>query len=244
MTEDGKLHVVHITQYLEIGGLETFIVEFCRTMDRSAFMTTVLCLNGYDESYRRSLEQCGVAVELITKRHRFDALFLFRAAAFLRRIRADILHIHGGCFFYGSIIGRLAGMKGVIHTVHGMPVTSGVQAEWEEYLSCLLTDRIVAVSDEVALDIKARQRACAGKIEVVINGIDPGKFRPLADPGERAERRRAYGLPADAKIVGSVGRLEKVKNYPLLLRAFAEMSLLRGNECHLALVGRGARRRS
>ncbi|HEX9023244.1 MAG TPA: glycosyltransferase, partial [Geobacteraceae bacterium] len=171
--------------------------------------------------------------------HRFDALFLFRAAAFLRRIGADILHIHGGCFFYGSIIGRLAGVKGVIHTLHGMPVTSGVQAEWEEYLSCLLTDRIVAVSDEVALDLKARQRAVAGKIGVIINGIDPGKFRPLADPCERADRRRAYGLPADAEIVGSVGRLEKVKNYPLLLRAFAEMSLRRANECHLVLVGKG-----
>ncbi|HEX9080532.1 MAG TPA: glycosyltransferase, partial [Desulfuromonadaceae bacterium] len=93
MRDDGRLHVVHITQFLEIGGLETFIVEFCRTLDKTAFMTTVLCLNGYDESYRRSLEQCGVAVELITKRHRFDARFLFRAAAFLKRIGADILHI-------------------------------------------------------------------------------------------------------------------------------------------------------
>lgn len=239
MTGNGKLHVVHVTQYLEIGGLETFIVEFCRNLDRNSFTATVLCLNGYDESYRKSLEQCGVAVELITKRHRFDLFFLFRAAAFLKRINADILHIHGGCFFYSSIIGRLAGMRGVIYTVHGMPVTSGVQEAWEEALSCLLTDRIVAVADEVALDIKARQKAFAGKIEVVINGIDPCKFRPLADPKERARQRKAQGLPAGAKIIGSVGRLEKVKNYPLLLRAFAELNLCSKEECHLVLVGNG-----
>ena len=239
MTSDGKLHAVHITQYLEIGGLETFIVEFCRNLDKSAFTATVICLNGCDDSYKKSLEQCGVAVEIITKRHRFDVFFLLRAAAFLKRVDADILHIHGGCFFYSSLIGRLAGIKGVIYTVHGMPVTSGLQAECEEFISCLLTDRIVAVADEVAEDLKTRQKVFNDKIEVIINGIDPSKFRPLADPDERAQRRRAHGLPVEGVIIGSVGRLEKVKNYPMLLNAFAELNLRLGDGVHLALVGNG-----
>lgn len=239
MSVKGKIHIVHITQYLEIGGLESFIVECCRNMDRDAFTASVLCLNGYDELYKQALEECGVTVHLIKKRSRYDLNFLWRAARYLKNIQADIVHSHGGCFLYSSLIGRIAGIKGLVYTVHGMPVTSGVQARFEEFLSCSMTDRIVAVSDEIAEDLRNRRRCALHKIEVIINGIDTDRYRPLEDPKVIAAQKAAYGLPADAKIIGTVGRLEPVKNYPLLLNSFAKLSHAGRPDCHLVLVGSG-----
>lgn len=234
-----KIHIVHVTQHLEIGGLESFIVEFCRKLDKGAFTATVLCLNGYDEPYRKSLAECGVDVHLIRKISRYDLLFLCRAAAFLKSINADIVHSHGGCFLYSSLIGKLAGVKGLVHTAHGMPVVSGLQAGVEEYLSCSMTNRIVSVSDEVAEDFKCRQRGASHKIEVIINGIDTDRYRPINDKKEIADRKADYGLPVGKKIIGTVGRLEKVKNYPLLINAFAKLTRSGSNDFHLVLVGSG-----
>jgi glycosyltransferase involved in cell wall biosynthesis len=240
MTSDGKIHVAHATQALEIGGLESFIVEFCRNIGREKFSTTVLCLNSYDDRYKKTLEQSGTEVRLIRKKHRYDVLFLLRAASFLRSRNVDILHVHGGCFFYGAVIGRLAGVKGLIYTAHGMPVTSGLQAEYEEFVSCLITDRIVAVSNEIANDLTARQKRFAGKVKVLVNGIDSSKFVPAENKKELMFGKASLGMPHEKKLVGAVGRLEKVKNYPLLLRAFAELVHFRNHDLHLAIVGTGS----
>ena len=239
MSINGKTHIVHITQHLEIGGLESFIVEFCRKLDKDTFTATVLCLNGYDELYRKYLAECGVEVHLIKKKSKYDFRFLWRASAYLKSIGADIVHSHGGCFLYSSIIGKLSGAKGLVYTVHGMPVTFGLQARLEEFLSCIMTDRIVAVSDEIAAVFKSRQRGTSHKIDVVINGIDSDRYIPIEDNKIIAERKNEYGLPLRRKIIGSVGRLEPVKNYPLLLNAFAELTNSGQHDCHLVLVGSG-----
>lgn len=240
MSINGKTHIIHITQHLEIGGLESFIVEFCRKLDKDNFTATVLCLNGYDEIYRTSLAECGVEVHLIKKNSRYDFMFLWRAAAYLKSIGADIVHSHGGCFLYSSLVGKLAGVKGLVYTVHGMPVVSGLQAGVEEFLSCSMTDRIVAVSDEVAEDLKCRQRGASHKIDVIINGIDSDRYRPIYDKKVIAKCKADYGLPTDKKIIGTVGRLETVKNYPLLLNAFAKLIKSGSNNFHLVLVGSGS----
>jgi glycosyltransferase involved in cell wall biosynthesis len=51
-----------------------------------------------------------------------------------------------------------------------------------------------------------------------------------------------YGLPADVFTVGSVGRLEPVKNYPMLLRAFALFAADFSKPTCLVLVGEGSRK--
>ncbi len=239
MSVNGKTHIVHITQHLEIGGLESFIVEFCRKLDKNAFTATVLCLNGYDDLYRKALAESGVEVHLITKRTKFDFSFLWRAAAFLKSIDADIVHSHGGCFLYSSLIGKLAGVKGLVYTVHGMPVTSGLQPWLEEFWSCVMTDRIVAVSDEIAGDLICRQKNASRKTDIFINGIDSDRFRPIDDEQLRADRKNTYGLPTNRKIIGTVGRLEAVKNYPLLLNACAKLVASGHQDYHVVFVGSG-----
>ena len=239
MSVNGKIHIVHITQRLEIGGLESFIVELCRNLDKDVFTVSVLCLNGYDELYSKHLAEYGVKVHLIKKNSRYDFGFLLRASAYLKSIGADIIHSHGGCFLYSSLIGKFAGVKGLVYTVHGMPVTCGLQAWLEEYFSCLMTDRIIAVSDEIAKDLKNGQRSAADKIDVIINGVDSDRYMPVKDKETITERKSAYGLPLNRKIIGSVGRLEEVKNYPLLLNAFAKLIHSGRHDCQLVLVGSG-----
>lgn len=239
MKSAARINVVHVTQFLEIGGLESFIVEFCKLMDRDAFDVSVLCLNGYDEQYKAMLERQGVPVALMTKNGKYDWRFFGRVAAVLKAQKTDILHAHGGCFLYSAIIASLCGAR-MIYTAHGLPITSGVKATVEDVLALAFTDRFVAVSAEVADNFKRRTRLCGDRVQVIINGIDEGKFLPCTDSGQLAAWKRQFGLPEGRVMIGSVGRLEPVKNYPLLLRAFAEVVHGYGHDAHLVLVGSGS----
>jgi glycosyltransferase involved in cell wall biosynthesis len=81
-----------------------------------------------------------------------------------------------------------------------------------------------------------------GKMVPILNGIDTDRFRPFADVAERQRMLARYNLPEGSFLIGTVGRFDPVKNYPMLLRAFARLP--RGiREPHLVFVGDGPCRR-
>ena len=70
-------------------------------------------------------------------------------------------------------------------------------------------------------------------------GVDPATFRFRADA--RAELRTQWGIPADALVVGSVGRLEHVKAPDRAVRAFADVRRrLPDDDLRLLLAGTGS----
>jgi teichuronic acid biosynthesis glycosyltransferase TuaC len=76
--------------------------------------------------------------------------------------------------------------------------------------------------------------APADRLHVMRNGVDLQRFQPV-DP---AEARRRLGLPADARILLSVGHLVALKGNHLLLKA-AAMLKVRGMPCFVVVVGDG-----
>jgi glycosyltransferase involved in cell wall biosynthesis len=77
----------------------------------------------------------------------------------------------------------------------------------------------------VALSAELRDRViglgvAAERVHVVLNGVDLGNFHFL----DKAECRARLGLPVDARIVISVGRLTEGKGHQDLIRAVAELA--------------------
>ena len=72
--------------------------------------------------------------------------------------------------------------------------------------------------------------------EVVNNGIDTKRFR--FDSAARLRVREQYGIPKDALLFGSVGRIAEAKNPLFQLRVFAEVLKLEPTAFYL-LVGDG-----
>ena len=62
--------------------------------------------------------------------------------------------------------------------------------------------------------------------------MDTDRFRP----GSRPDARRAFGLPASARLIGSVGRLERVKGHDVLIEALVDLPA----DCHVVLAGDGS----
>ena len=76
---------------------------------------------------------------------------------------------------------------------------------------------------------------------MIYNSVDLERFTPREEPGVKAAARQKFGLPADALIVGGVGRLHYQKNFPLFLQVAAEVRA-RLPEVMFVIAGEGPER--
>ncbi len=98
------------------------------------------------------------------------------------------------------------------------------------YVDLVIFNSQAGRSSHQALGMRAR-----GTL-VIPNGFDTGRFRPDASAGARL--RAAWGVPAQAPLLGIVGRLDPVKDHPTFLRAAARVGQVLP-EAHFVCVGAG-----
>lgn len=141
-------------------------------------------------------------------------------ASLLREIRPDVLHTHSGVWLKAARAGRAARVPVLIHTDHGRGVPDPFLHRLLDSLASRLTDTVVAVSESVAVSLRSRVVPRQVQIVVIPNGVDTEAFRPR---GGTADLRAELGIPPGTPVIGSIGRLEPVKNYGLAIRALAAL---------------------
>ena len=219
-------------------------MELCRRLDRTLFDAEILCLNGYDPQFIQPVAAAKIPVHLIKKRYRFDFSFFFRVARLIKDKQVDVIHAHSGCYFYAALFTLLAGVKTFIYTAHGLPVLVRLQDRVEDNLATLLADTIVPVSEEIKETLLRWMPLSRRKLRLILNGVDTERFRPQPELRHHSEMIAKYGLNPEYFWVGSVGRLEPEKNYPMLLRSIASTNHRPGRQIKLALVGDGGQMRA
>ncbi|MFF3494396.1 glycosyltransferase [Streptomyces sp. NPDC002795] len=185
------------------------------------------------------LRQDGVRVAHLGMAGNRDARALPRLVRFVRDGRYDLVHTHlyRACL-YGRVAARMAGVRAVVATEHslgdeqieGRALTPGVRAL---YLAGERLGRAtIAVSPAVAERLR-RWGVAPHRVHVVPNGVDVPRF--AFDAAARAATRRELGLPADAFVIGGVGRLVAGKRFDVLIDALRDLP----GDVRLLLVGTG-----
>ncbi len=161
-------------------------------------------------------------------------------AELCRKVRPDIVHTHGyRPDVLDAGVARRLGIP-VVSTVHGY--TAG---GWRNRLYLWVQSRalrrfhaVVAVSQPLVTRLQGAG-VPAARIHEVPNAW--GQDGVAAPPLDRREARGVLGLPADAFVVGWVGRLSHEKGADVLLDA---LSHLKDLPLVVSIVGDGAERRS
>lgn len=189
------------------------------------------------------LRRLGVPVTVIDER-RESALGIFVSLVrYLRSHPVDVVHTHR-CkdTVLGAIAARLAGVPGVIRTVHGQsePLRGWPWVKYRIYealdtltLRCF-ADKIVAVSGRMAEELGQSGHE-PERVVCIHNGVD---LRRVQTGRTREDVRRELGVGPDALLIGTVGRLSPVKGQAHLLRA-ARLILQKEPGARVVIVGEG-----
>lgn len=159
---------------------------------------------------------------------REDAVALRKLVRLLRSRDLDVVHTHSA---KAGVLGRLAahraGVPRVVHTLHGFPfheaqsrAVRNTYVEIERRLS-RITDAYLATGTGVAVEAIRRGIARPEQIRTIGPAVDPPTVR--VSPETRAAARLLLGLPADATVVGTVGRMDFQKAPEVLIAAVARM---------------------
>ncbi|MGI6079107.1 MAG: glycosyltransferase family 4 protein, partial [Fastidiosipilaceae bacterium] len=196
--------------------------------------------------------ETGVTTHAIEMPRRITPLQDLRALArlwrLLRRLRPTIVHAHtpkGGLL--GMVAAWLARIPVRIYHVHGLPLMTaeGLKRSvltWSERVSCACAHQVLCVSTSVqraAIDLKlCRNQKISVLASGTINGVDAtNRFNPATLPETtRAEMRFAWGIAADAHVIGFAGRIVHDKGIDDLVTAWEQLKAVNPG-VHLVLAG-------
>ncbi|HKW98476.1 MAG TPA: glycosyltransferase [Bryobacteraceae bacterium] len=232
-----RVHVMHVVRHgFAGGGMENGIINVANRLPPESFRIS-LCALDRQETFSQRIRHAEF--HLLPKHGPgIDWSLIWRLAQLFRRAQVDVVHSHNwGTFLYAVVAAKLAHVP-VIHGEHGKNAGELEEANWPKYWAKRLlgrrVDRLITVSQQIAREWEA-YGIPSGKIQWVPNGVDTERFRPRID---QREQRRNFGLRQEGLLLGSIGRLDALKNYEVLIAAFARMAP-EFPDSHLALLGEG-----
>ncbi|MFC0250925.1 TIGR03088 family PEP-CTERM/XrtA system glycosyltransferase [Massilia consociata] len=233
--------VAHLIYRLDIGGLETLLVDTINRMPAGAYRHAVICLTDYTDFSRR-ITRPGVELFALNKPPGLGLgshADLFRL---LRRLKPAILHTYNlGTIEYAATAWA-AGVPVRVHAEHGRDARDpqGINPKHNLLRRLLVPfiDRYVPVSRDLHGWLERVVRIPGRKVQLIDNGVDTERFRaPVAasDPV-----REPWQDDPGAFVIGTVGRLQDVKDQATLIDAFAHLrTMMPEAKLRLVLVGDG-----
>ncbi|MFL9923610.1 TIGR03088 family PEP-CTERM/XrtA system glycosyltransferase [Herbaspirillum lusitanum] len=233
--------VVHLIYRLDFGGLETLLIECINRMPADKYRHAVVCLTDYTD-FSKKISKPDVALYALNKPPGLAAGTHFKLWRLLRRLRPAVLHTYNLSAVEYAPAAALANVPVRVHGEHGRdardPNGSNPRHNLLRRLVLPFYDCYYAVSADLRNWLKTVIRVPDAKNLLLENGIDTIKFRAPAN----GLRTATPELPQGCFVIGTVGRIQDVKDHAGLIDAFiALLALLpqQRDQLRLAIVGEG-----
>ena len=240
---DARPLILHFVHHLVVGGMENGLVNLINHMSPTRYRHAVACIEDFSE-FRNRIERKDV--EVFALRRSKIGIWKLRRKIFelCRRLQPALVHTRNMSGLDALLPARLAGVKGCIHSEHGWDIDNVDGNNWKpriiRRLHSPLVDHYITVSKELQNYLVEKVGISASRISQIYNGVDILKFSPA---GDAPERWRPPAFRQDGQIIiGSVGRIQPIKDQSTLLRAFAQLltdAPELGGRVKLVIVGNG-----
>ena len=246
-----RVRVLRVIARLNIGGPAIHVVNLNAHLDLARYKS--LLVTGTENPGEGSMLDYALAhgvepvviPEIVGEAsfRRRDVVALRKLYRLIRGFRPHIVHTHTAkAGFIGRLAARLAGVPVVVHTYHGhvlygyySPLRSWLLRRMEWGLA-RVSDRLIAVSEQVKNDLVRYGVAPAAKIAVVPLGFELTPF--LTSERFKGAFKEELGLDSSTKLVGIVGRIFPIKNHRLFLDTAARLAR-KDEHVHFVVVGDG-----
>lgn len=216
--------VAHIIYRLDIGGMENGLVNLINAIPATRYRHAIICLTEYTD-FRFRIQRPDVEYYALHKRPGKDIGVYPRLWRLLRRLRPDIVHTRNLPALDCLVPAALAGVAARVHGEHGRDMIDldGSNRKYNLLRRFLrpFAQRYIPLSRDLETWLRDAIGIAPERIDRIYNGVDMDRFHPAA--GGRAPLLLAGFALADSIVIGTVGRMQTVKDQTTLVAAFLHL---------------------
>jgi len=235
--------IVHVIHRLDYGGLENGLVNLVNRLPAERYRHAIVCLSGFNPEFRRRIQRDDIEVVSLEKRPGKDPGAYLRMWRVLQKLSPAIVHTRNLGTVDMQWVAAAAGVRHRVHGEHGWeasdPMGLGARSLLIRRGCRPVIHRYVPMSQNIASWLEASVGVSPFRIRQLYSGVDTERFAPAVQRSSVCAPDRV-GVESEnpTLTLGTVGRLDPVKNHSSLLRAFATLRPARST-MRLTIVGDG-----
>lgn len=239
--------VVHLLHRFDTGGLENGVVNLINRMPADRFRHAVIAITEVDRDFLRRVQRDDVRVHALHKPPGQGMRVARHLVRLLHEMQPALVHTRNLGALEMTLPAAWAGVPVRVHGEHGWdthdPDGRSVKYRLVRRLYRPFVHHYVALSEHLRRYLHEAVGVPADRIEQIYNGVDTQRFHPSS--GARAAIDGSPFSGPSHWLVGTVGRLQPIKDQALLARAFVralELDPAARERMRLVIVGEGPSR--
>lgn len=234
------MRILHIIPSFGLGGMEKVICSIINHTFRR-YQHIILSLDGNNNAFRW-IEASNVQQIEFRKEKEFSQ-FLKGLYREIKNVSPNLLMTYNWGATDAIWLGRLVGVRNIIHHEHGFSVEEAQMTMWKRdicrFFVYRLASALVTVSSNLKVSIQKKYYLTDKHVRMIPNGIDTDYYSP--DSHIRQGIRHELDFDTSDFVIVFSGRLDPVKNFELLLEVFRVCHHL-DRKVKLLIVGDGPER--
>ena len=224
--------ILYVITSLGLGGAERLLLSYLKNLDKKKYSFYVCCLRDKPDDLSLEISEYAQIINLKMK-SKFNPAVIFHLLKVIKKIQPEIIHTH---LFQPRIYTTFAHLlyrRGALITHKHSIVNPRKHHIFMllEMITILFNNKVIAISKSVGESLRKYELIPQNKIFILTNSIDCKKFN-------EAFKQRAYPIEKSI-VIGTVGRIERVKGIKYLLLAM-KIILRHYSNARLEIVGDGA----
>lgn len=233
--------ILVISNTIDAGGAETFVMKVFRSMDKSKYVFDFLINKKDSDYYLKEIQELGGKVYYGVSKSK-NPIKCF--ASIRKTVRENqyktvlCIAVHPAGFI-DLLAARMGGAKRILTrstNSHAGGVISPIIASLSRPLVRKFSTVMLSPSKTAAVWLFGKRTVEKGDVILINNGVDTEIFRYNED--SRKQLRNELSIKDDCLVVGHIGRFNRQKNHPKIIGIFKEIMTLR-SDAKLILVGGG-----
>jgi glycosyltransferase involved in cell wall biosynthesis len=233
------MHILHVINNLNKGGAERLLVDNLPLYKKEGIDADVLQLSDHssEPTYVELLQKNGVKCHRLSTGSIYNPFLILKIIRFLKDSRFDIVHVHlFPALYWVAIASKFVSKRPkLVFTEHSTQnkrsKNSLLRTVERAIYNCY--DEVIAISDQIKKKLIDWTRI-PGKISVIRNGVDTGKFMNAAKYDETYFFNN-LGIPPGSVKILMTARFSYPKDHATIVEALQKLP----ENHYLILVGEG-----
>ncbi|MES2353872.1 MAG: TIGR03088 family PEP-CTERM/XrtA system glycosyltransferase [Pseudomonadota bacterium] len=236
--------MAHVVYRLDMGGLENGLVNLINRLPEDRYRHAIVCITDHTDFAKR-IQRKDVTLHALHKPPGNSLRIHGQLWKLFRDLRPNIVHTRNLAALETQVAACAAGVPIRIHSEHGRDIGDldgkSRKQQWLRRIYSPFVNHYIALSQDLADYLVGPVGINASRVTQLYNGVDTDKFSarslsssPIAAFGDQ-----------DCFIIGTIGRMQSVKDQPTLAKAFIralELMPEARSRLRLVMVGDGGLR--